>query len=51
MPYRIEKRGPRDYVIVNRNTGRTVGHSDSKAKAQRSVNARLAGKHGWKGNR
>ena len=45
MPYRIEKRGPRNYAIVNKNTGKTVGHSDTKAKAQRSINARHAGKH------
>lgn len=46
MPYRVVKRG-KGYAIVNKNTGKTVGHSTSKAKAQRSINARNAGAHGW----
>jgi hypothetical protein len=50
MPYAVHKRG-KGWAIVNKRTGRTVGHSSSKAKAQRSVNARNAGAHGWKGSR
>ena len=51
MPYRIVKRGPRNYAIVNKDTGKTVGHSTSKAKAQANINASNAGKHGWKPRR
>jgi hypothetical protein len=50
MPYSIRKQG-KSYAIVNKNTHKTVGHSTSKAKAQRSVNARNAGAHGWKKGR
>jgi len=45
MPYAIRKQGKR-YAIVNKSTGKTVGHSSSKAKAQASINARNAGAHG-----
>lgn len=48
MPYSIRKSGPAKYVIVNKSTGKTVGHSGSKAAAQKSVNARNAGAHGWR---
>jgi len=47
MPYRIEKQGGR-YAIINKETGKVVGHSDSLEKAKASVRARLAGEHGWK---
>lgn len=47
MPYDIKKSGA-GYNIVKSSTGEVVGHSDSKAKAQASVNARNAGAHGWK---
>ena len=50
MPYSIRKRG-KGYAIVNKNTGKTVGHSPSKAKAQRSINARNAAAHGWHGGK
>ena len=46
MPYRIVKRGEK-FAIVNKETGKTVGTSTSKEKAQASVRARLAGEHGW----
>jgi hypothetical protein len=36
------------YDIINKDTGKKVGHSDTKAKAESSVRARLAGEHGWK---
>lgn len=42
MPYRIEKRGSK-YAIINKNTGKTVGKSTTKAKAEASVRARYAG--------
>jgi hypothetical protein len=49
MPYAIRKgSGDRPYKIVNKETGKTVGTSTSKAAAQKSINARNAGKHGWK---
>ena len=44
MPVHVEKRGSQ-YVIVERG-GRVVGHSDSRAKAQSSANARNASTHG-----
>jgi hypothetical protein len=47
VPYKIQKRGKK-YAIVNKNTGKTVGKSSSRKKAQRSINARNAGAHGWK---
>lgn len=50
MPYSIRK-AAKGYRIVSKTTGKTVGHSSSKAKAQRSVNARNAGAHGWKGTK
>jgi hypothetical protein len=51
MPYSIRRRGPHKYSIVNKQTGKTVGHSSSKKAAQRSVNARNAGAHGWHGTK
>lgn len=43
MPYRIvRKDGPRPYKIVNRDTGRIVGSSTTKAKAEASIRARWA---------
>jgi hypothetical protein len=50
MPYKITKTG-KTYTIKNAETGKVVGHSDTKAKAQASVNARNAGAHGWKGKK
>jgi hypothetical protein len=46
MPYTIIKRpGPNPYKIINKNTGKQVGSSTSKKKAESSVRARHAGKH------
>ena len=45
MPYSIKKRN--GYDIINKDTGKKVGHSDSRAKAESSVRSRLAGEHGW----
>jgi hypothetical protein len=49
MPYKVQKSGDK-WKIINKNTGKTVGTSDSKAKADASVRARLAGEHNknWK---
>jgi hypothetical protein len=50
MPYSAKKSG-KGYSIVNKNTGKVVGHSKTKSNAQKSINARNAGAHGWKGNK
>lgn len=47
MPYTTRKSG-KGYSIVNKKTGKTVGHSKTKSDAQKSINARNAGAHGWK---
>ena len=50
MPHAARSRGKgKGWAIVNKATGKTVGHSTSKAKAQASARARDAGAHGWKG--
>ena len=46
MPYKIvEKGGQRPFKIINKETGKQVGSSTSKAAAQASVRARYAGEH------
>ena len=50
MPYTIAKRGNK-YAIINKQTGKVVGKSDTRAKAEASVRARLASEHGWKPKR
>ena len=50
MPHTARKQA-KGYAIVNKNTGKTVGHSSSKAKAKASARARDAGAHGWKPKR
>jgi len=46
MPYKIEKRkGKKPWKIINEDTGKVVGSSESKAKAQASIRARYAGEH------
>ena len=47
MPYTIRKSGNR-FRIVRKDTGKVVGASSSRADAQASIRARLAGEHGWK---
>lgn len=44
MPYEIKKQKD-TWVIVNKDKGKVVGHSDSKAKAEASVRARYAGEN------
>jgi len=54
MPVHVEKRpvkSGKDWAIVENSTGRINGRSTSKAKAQRSANARNASLHGWKGTK
>lgn len=52
MPYKVEyrptKKSKKDWVIINRRTGRIVGRSTSERKAETSVRARLASEHGWR---
>jgi len=50
MPYHIEHRGEssRPWKIVRSDDGKTVGSSTSRASAQSSINARMAGEHGWR---
>ena len=45
MPYEIKDtgKGKKPVKIINKDTGKTVGSSTSKAKAQASVRARYAG--------
>jgi len=50
MPYKIEKRGDK-YAIVKKDTGKVVGTSDTREKAEASARARMAGHHGWKPTR
>lgn len=47
MPVTVRKSGNK-YNIVEKATGKVVGHSATRAKAQGSANARNAAKHGWK---
>jgi len=51
MPYKVTKAPGGGYDIKKSDTGKKVGHSDTKAKAQSSINARNAGAHGWKGTK
>lgn len=52
MPYKVVKRaGKKPYKIIDKDTGKIVGSSTSKARALASVRARLAGSHGWKPHR
>ena len=44
MPYKVISRGGK-FLIVNKDTGKTVGKSDTKVKAESSIRARLAGGH------
>ena len=49
MPYKVIKRsGAKPWKIVNKNTGKVVGSSTTKAKAQSSARARMGAHHGWK---
>lgn len=45
MPYEVRKvgSGPKPWKIIRKDTGETVGESDSKEKADRSVGYRISG--------
>ena len=44
MPYKIVKRGgEKPFKIINKDTGKQVGSSTSRKKAEASVRARYAG--------
>ena len=45
MPYSLKKSSKGGYDIVKKTTGKKVGHSDTKTKAQASIRARHAGSH------
>lgn len=45
MPYRVRKQGD-SFAIVRSSDGKVVGHSATRAKAEASVRARMAGEHG-----
>lgn len=47
MPYTIQKKGDK-YKIIRKDTGAIVGTSNSRADAEASIRARLAGEHGWR---
>ena len=48
MPVKVEKRtGKKPWKIVEP-SGKIVGSSTTKEKAQASANARNAARHGWK---
>jgi len=48
MPVTVRKgSGSRPYKIVEKKTGKVVGTSTTKAKAQSAANARNAARHGW----
>lgn len=53
MPVVVRKRGTgaKPYKIVEKHTGKVVGSSSTRAKAQASANARNAARHGWKPTR
>ena len=46
MPVVVRKSGSK-WDIVEKATGKVVGTSETKEKAQSSANARNASKHGW----
>ena len=49
MPVKVEHRGgKKPFKIVEKSTGKVVGSSTTKTKAQSSANARNASRHGWK---
>ncbi len=42
MPWKVGSKDSKGYPIVKKDTGKVVGHSDTKEKAQSSVRARYA---------
>ena len=48
MPAVVRKSSGRGWDIVDKDTRKVKGHSDTKGEAQASANARNASSHGWK---
>ncbi len=49
MPVVVRKRsGKKPWKVVEKSTGKVVGSSTSRVKAQSSANARNAARHGWR---
>ncbi len=49
MPVKVRKgSGSKPFKVVEKATGKVVGSSTTKAKAESSARARNAAKHGWK---
>jgi hypothetical protein len=44
MPWKVGKKTSKGYQIVKSDTGKVVGYSATKAKAQASIRARYASK-------
>lgn len=51
MPVTVHKAKGSGYDIVEKESGKKVGHSDTKADAESSARARNAARHGWKPTR
>jgi len=43
MPWRVGKKTSKGYPIIKSDTGKVVGYSDTKAKAEASIRARYMG--------
>ena len=51
MPYEVIKIVEGVWAIKNKQTGKIVGYSDTKEKAEASVRARMAGEYGNRQNK
>jgi hypothetical protein len=52
VPITVRKAiGKRPYKIIEKGTGKVVGSSTTRAKAQSSARAHNASRHGWKSTR
>lgn len=47
MPVAVKASGS-GYVVYEKGSGKIKSHHTTRAKAQRSANARNAARHGWK---
>ena len=43
----VKKSGAKPYKVVEKDTGKVVGSSTTKEKAESSARARNAARHGW----
>lgn len=48
MPYEIKKQSTGKYAILNKDSGKVVGHSDTKEMAKAAMRARYAVEGGYK---